>query len=96
MLGEQFVAWTRIFFELFYGIMRLLQFHIEIGTDMPYCYIANLQSKEDFVNKIETALSNIETKEEILIKRKPFLKKYSIDTTASNYVEFYDRVLETI
>jgi glycosyltransferase involved in cell wall biosynthesis len=70
--------------------------HIEIGTDMPYCYIASLESKEAFINKIEIALSNTETKEEILIKRKPFLKKYSIDTTASNYVDFYNKVQETI
>lgn len=70
--------------------------HIEIGTNMPYCYIANLESKEAFINKIELALNITETKEEILKSRQPFLKKYSIDTTASNYVEFYSKVLESI
>jgi glycosyltransferase involved in cell wall biosynthesis len=70
--------------------------HIEIGTDMPHVYIASLDSKESFINKIEIALSHTESKEEILKSRQPFLKKYSIDTTASNYVDFYNKVLESI
>jgi glycosyltransferase involved in cell wall biosynthesis len=68
--------------------------HLEIGTDMPYCYIANLDSKEAFINKIEMALSHSESKEEILRVRRPFLTKYSIATTANNYVDFYNLVLE--
>ena len=70
--------------------------HIEIGTGMPYCYIASLDSKEAFINKIEIALTHTETKEEILRVRQPFLNKYSIITTANNYVDFYNRVLEDV
>ena len=70
--------------------------HIEIGTNMPYCYIANLDAKESFINKIEIALSHAESKAEILNLRKPFLRKYSIITTANNYDEFYNKVLESI
>ena len=68
--------------------------HIEIGTDMPYCYIANLDSKESFIKKIEIALNHSESKEDILNLRQPFLKKYSIITTANNYDEFYNKVLD--
>ena len=70
--------------------------HIEIGTDMPYCYIADLDSKESFINNIELALNRTENKEEILRIRQPFLNKYSIATTASNYLEFYNKVLENV
>jgi hypothetical protein len=63
---------------------------------MPYCYIANLDAKESFINKIEIALSHAESKAEILNLRKPFLRKYSIITTANNYDEFYNKVLESI
>ena len=70
--------------------------HIEIGSDMPYCYIANLDSKESFINKIEIALSHDESKEDIINLREPFLKKYSIVTTANNYVDFYNQVLDNI
>jgi glycosyltransferase involved in cell wall biosynthesis len=62
--------------------------HIEIGTDMPYCYIANLDSKESFIDKIEIALSYSESKKDIIDLRRPFLEKYSIVTTANNYVDF--------
>lgn len=68
--------------------------HVEIGTDMPYCYIADLDSKESFINKIELALTHTESKEEILAMRQPFLSKYSIVTTANNYIDFYNKVLE--
>jgi glycosyltransferase involved in cell wall biosynthesis len=67
--------------------------HIEIGTDMPYCYIANLDSKESFIEKIDIALNHSLSKEDILNLRQPFLKKYSIITTANNYDEFYKKVL---
>jgi glycosyltransferase involved in cell wall biosynthesis len=70
--------------------------HIEIGTDMPYCYISSLDSKESFISNIETALAHTESKQEILNARQPFLKKYSIVTTANNYVEFYNKVLENV
>jgi glycosyltransferase involved in cell wall biosynthesis len=70
--------------------------HIEIGTDMPYCYIAELSSKESFINNIEIALNNSESKQDILNSRQSFLKKYSIVTTANNYVGFYNEVLESI
>ena len=70
--------------------------HIEIGTDMPYCYIAELDSKDSFISKIEMALSHTESKDEILRIRQPFLNKYSIATTAANYLGFYDKVLENI
>lgn len=70
--------------------------HIEIGTDMPYCYIANLDSEQAFINKIEIALSHSESKKEILDLRQPFLNKYSIVTTANNYNEFYYKVIESI
>ncbi len=69
--------------------------HIEIGTDMPYCYIANLDSKESFIEKIDIALNHSLSKEDILNLRQPFLKKYSIITTANNYDEFYKKVLVT-
>lgn len=68
--------------------------HIEIGTDMPYCYISSLDSKDSFINNIEKALTYKESKQEILQAREPFLKKYTIATTANNYVEFYHKVLE--
>jgi glycosyltransferase involved in cell wall biosynthesis len=68
--------------------------HIEIGTDMPYCYIAALDSKESFIDKIEMVLKENSNKEEISNLRRPFLKKYSITTTATNYVDFYNNVLE--
>jgi glycosyltransferase involved in cell wall biosynthesis len=68
--------------------------HIEIGLDMPYCYIATLDSKESFIDKIEIVLSHVESKRDIINLRKPFLEKYSIITTANNYVDFYKKVLE--
>jgi glycosyltransferase involved in cell wall biosynthesis len=70
--------------------------HTEIGTDMPYCYIANLEYEESFINKIEIALSHSESKEEILNLRQSFLEKYSIVTTANNYSEFYNKILEIV
>jgi len=70
--------------------------HIEIGTGMPYCYISSLDSKESFINNIETALTHTESKQEILNARQSLLKKYSIVTTANNYVEFYNKVLENV
>src|ERR1700744_447214 len=70
--------------------------HIEIGADMPYCYIADLDSKDSFINKIETALKHTESKKEILNSRQPFLRTYSIVTTANNYVDFYNQVLDNI
>ncbi len=68
--------------------------HIEIGSDMPYCYIADLNSKEDFISKIETVLGEDLNKEEISNLRRPFLQKYSIASTATSYVDFYQNVLE--
>lgn len=70
--------------------------HIEIGTDMPCCYISSLDSKDSFIHNIEKALTNTESRQEILETRQPFLKKYSIATTANNYVEFYNKVLEGV
>jgi len=70
--------------------------HIEIGTDMPYCYISSLDSKDSFIHNIEKALANTESRREILEARQPFLRKYSIATTANNYVEFYSKVLENV
>ncbi len=67
--------------------------HDEIGTDMPYCYIANLESEESFINKIEIALSHSESKEDILNSRKPFLEKYTITASAKDYDKFYATVL---
>lgn len=68
--------------------------HIEIGTDMPYCYISSLDSRDSFVHNIEKALTHTESKQEMLKARGLFLKKYTIATTANNYVEFYNKVLE--
>ena len=68
--------------------------HIEIGTDMPYCYIADLNSKESFIDKIEMVLNDNGNKEEISNLRGPFLNRYSIVTTANNYIDFYNNVLE--
>jgi len=66
--------------------------HTEIGTDMPCCYIANLESEESFINKIEIALSHTESKEDILNSRMPYLEKYTIATTAKNYDKFYNEL----
>lgn len=70
--------------------------HIEIGTDMPYCYISSLDSKDSFIHNIEKALTIAEDKRSILEVRQSFLRKYSIATTANNYVEFYNKVLENV
>jgi glycosyltransferase involved in cell wall biosynthesis len=70
--------------------------HIEIGTDMPYCYISSLDSKESFIHNIDKALTHTESKREMLAARQPFLRKYSIATTANNYVDFYHKVLENV
>ena len=67
--------------------------HDEIGTDMPYCYIANLKSEESFINKIEIALSHSESKSDILNSRQPFLEKYTITASAKDYDKFYTTVL---
>ena len=67
--------------------------HTEIGTDMPYCYIADLESEKSFVDKIEIALNHHESKEEILDLRGPYLEKYSITTTAKNYDKFYNELI---
>jgi glycosyltransferase involved in cell wall biosynthesis len=66
--------------------------HIEIGTDMPYCYIANLESEESFINKIETALKDTESKEDMLNSRMPYLEPYSIASTAKKYDNFYNEL----
>ena len=70
--------------------------HIEIGTDMQYSYIANLESEDGFIKQLGLALSHTESKKDILEERRPFLKKYTIGTTANNYVDFYNKVLESI
>lgn len=70
--------------------------HLEIGTNMPYCYIANLESEDGFIKQLGLALSHTESKKDILEERRPFLKKYTIGTTANNYVDFYNKVLESI
>jgi glycosyltransferase involved in cell wall biosynthesis len=70
--------------------------HVEIGADMPYCYIADLESEESFIDKIKIALSHSESKGEILDFRQPFLESYSIVATAKNYDKFYNEVLQSI
>lgn len=67
--------------------------HVEIGSDMPFCYIASLESKESFIRGIERAIGHSEGKDEILRLRAPFLEKYNIKTTAGNYNQFYKKVL---
>jgi glycosyltransferase involved in cell wall biosynthesis len=67
--------------------------HIEIGTDMPFCYIADLHSIESFIYRVGNALDRRESNDEILRLRMPFLKKYGIKTTASNYQDFYNKVI---
>jgi len=67
--------------------------HIEIGTDMPFCFMGELNSGGTFVNKIEIALNYTGSKEEIINLRQPFLNNYSINTTASKYETFYNKVI---
>ncbi len=67
--------------------------HIEIGSDMPFCYIADLRSSASFIDRINVALGRRENNDEILRLRMPFLKKYGIKTTASNYQDFYNKVI---
>ncbi|WP_302899854.1 glycosyltransferase family 4 protein [Mucilaginibacter sp. BT774] len=70
--------------------------HIEIGTNMPNCYISSLESKESFISNIEKALDHTENKQQILQARQSFLRTYTISTTANNYVDFYNKVLENV
>ncbi len=70
--------------------------HNEIGTNMPQCYISDLASKEAFINNVEQALSCTDSKQDILNDRQPHLEKYSIKTTANNYIDFYTKVLKSI
>ena len=67
--------------------------HNEIGTDMPSCYIADLESEVSFADKIEIALNGHETKKDILTLRGPHLEKYTIATTAKNYDKFYHELI---
>ncbi len=70
--------------------------HVEIGTNMPHCYISDLAFENEFIKNIETALSHAENKEDILNLRKPFLEPYTIHSAAKRYGEFYTKILEGI
>jgi glycosyltransferase involved in cell wall biosynthesis len=70
--------------------------HIEIGTNIPHCYMASLESEKPFIKGIETALGQFESKEDILNLRMPFLEKYAISNTAKDYDKFYTQILNGI
>ncbi len=64
--------------------------HHEIGDFMPECYIPGSFDKTSFIEKIDEALGNNLTKNEIKELRKKALEKYRIDEAAIKYIKFYD------
>lgn len=62
--------------------------HVEI-SDVDYVWIPKSFEKNDFVETIDEALSCNKSHEEIFISRNEQIKKYSIERTAEEYMNFY-------
>lgn len=67
--------------------------HTMIAKGIDGCYIPEKFEAEMFVDAIRQALECKETHDEIFRKREEGLKKFSIQRCASEYIEFYERLL---
>lgn len=67
--------------------------HHEIGDGVEGVYIPSSFEANDFVHKIDEALSNRLTKQQIKSLRQDELSKYSIEETAVKYLDFYKELL---
>lgn len=66
--------------------------HIEIASNMPYCYIASGFDLNSFTEKLNGILSDAKNKNDIFRERFDSLKKFRIENTASTYIKFYNEL----
>ncbi len=66
--------------------------HHEIGDAVDGVFIPNSFVAQDFIAEIDKALSNPITKQQTKDSRKQGLNKYTIEETASKYVDFYKQI----
>lgn len=67
--------------------------HKDIAHDVYGCYIPTDFNVNDFVDSLEKAMCNNESKLNILQKREPQISKYSIEENSNAYINFYKTIL---
>jgi len=73
-------------------VLSPIEQHINIGRDVPFCFIPANFHYEEFKKEIDTALEQVISKRDILEIRNGIIEKYNIKYTSKKYLQFYQKI----
>ena len=88
------IAVLEAFFAGIPCVLSPIPQHSDIAQNISECFIPDKFEVADFKEKIISACASGKSHEMIQFEREPYLKKFSIEKTAKEYINFYNKSIK--